>query len=110
MARRLRRKSISLPITLGALTVVLAGALLVGWSVLLAQRIAVAEHVGGEVSLLVLGALSFIVIMTVVVVFSIYLAREILEVRRQDSFIDSVTHELKSPLASLKPCLQTPAQ
>lgn len=107
MARDLRRKSISLPITLGALTVVLAGALLVGWSVLLGQRIAVAENIGGDVSLLVLGAISFVVIMTVLVVFSIYLAREILEVRRQDSFIDSVTHELKSPLASLKLCLET---
>ena len=26
---------------------------------------------------------------------------------RQNTFIDSVTHELKSPLASLKLCLQT---
>ena len=46
MARRLRRKSISLPITLGSLTVVLAGALLVGWSVLLGQRIAASEDIG----------------------------------------------------------------
>jgi signal transduction histidine kinase len=107
MARRRRRKSISLPITLGALAVVLAGALLVGWSILFGQRIAIAEDIGGEVSLLVLGAISFVVIMTVLVVFSVYLAREILEVRRQDSFIDSVTHELKSPLASLKLCLET---
>jgi signal transduction histidine kinase len=107
MARRRRRKSISLPITLGALAVVLAGALLVGWSILFGQRIATAEDIGGEVSLLVLGAISFVVIMTVLVVFSVYLAREILEVRRQDSFIDSVTHELKSPLASLKLCLET---
>jgi signal transduction histidine kinase len=107
VARRLRRKSISLPITLGALAMVLAGALLVGWSILFAQRIAITEEVGGEVSLLVLGAISFVVIMTVLVVFSVYLAREILEVRRQDSFIDSVTHELKSPLASLKLCLET---
>jgi signal transduction histidine kinase len=106
MARR-RRKSISLPITLGALAVVLAGALMVGWSILFGQRIAIAKDIGGEVSLLVLGAISFVVIMTVLVVFSVYLAREILEVRRQDSFIDSVTHELKSPLASLKLCLET---
>jgi len=33
--------------------------------------------------------------------------REILEVRRQDAFIDAVTHELKSPLASLRLCLET---
>src|SRR4030095_2208861 len=52
-------------------------------------------------------AASFVVIMGVIVVFSVFLAREIQEVRRQDSFIDSVTHELKSPLASLKLGLQT---
>ena len=27
--------------------------------------------------------------------------------RRQSNFIDSVTHELKSPIASMKLCLQT---
>jgi signal transduction histidine kinase len=41
------------------------------------------------------------------VLFTYFLAREIREVRRQDTFIDSVTHELKSPLASLKLCLET---
>jgi signal transduction histidine kinase len=45
--------------------------------------------------------------MSVLVMFTVFLAREILEVRRQDTFIDSVTHELKSPLASIKLCLQT---
>jgi signal transduction histidine kinase len=45
--------------------------------------------------------------MSVVVMFSVFLMREILEVRRQQTFIDSVTHELKSPLASIKLCLDT---
>jgi signal transduction histidine kinase len=48
--------------------------------------------------------------MTVLVMFAVFLGREILEVRRQDSFIDSVTHELKSPLASIKLGLQTMAR
>ena len=39
--------------------------------------------------------------------FVIALARGIIEVRKQDTFIDSVTHELKSPLASLQLCLET---
>src|SRR5581483_11402762 len=107
MARRRRLKSISVPITLGAVTVSLAAALLVGWSILVGQRIATSEAIGGPVSLLVLGAVSFVVIMTVLVLLSVYLAREILEVRRQNSFVDSVTHELKSPLASLKLFLET---
>jgi signal transduction histidine kinase len=55
----------------------------------------------------VLGALSFVLIIVVLVLFVISLARGIIEVRRQDTFIDSVTHELKSPLASLQLCLET---
>src|SRR5690606_7228507 len=37
----------------------------------------------------------------------VFLARQILEIRRQTTFVDSVTHELRSPLASLRLCLET---
>jgi signal transduction histidine kinase len=108
MARRRKiRSSISIPITLGAITVLLSAALLVGWSFLLGQKIARSADIAGDVWLLVLGALSFILIIVVLVLFVISLARGIIEVRKQDSFIDSVTHELKSPLASLQLCLET---
>jgi len=82
-------------------------ALLVGWSVLLGQKITRSTDIAGDVWLLVLGSLSFILIIVVLVLFVISLARGIIEVRKQDSFIDSVTHELKSPLASLQLCLET---
>ncbi|NOQ84909.1 MAG: hypothetical protein GQ551_12945 [Myxococcales bacterium] len=108
MARRRKiRSSISVPITLGAITVLLSLALLVGWSLLLGQKITRSEDITGDVWLLVLGALSFVLIIVVLVLFVISLARGIIEVRRQDTFIDSVTHELKSPLASLQLCLET---
>lgn len=107
MSKRRSLRSISVPITLGAITVALSAALLVGWSILLANNIANAEDTSIDLWLLVLGGISFLVIITVLVLFSIFLAREILEVRRQDSFIDSVTHELRSPLASLRLCLET---
>ena len=110
MARRRNLKSISTPIILGAVSVVLSVALLVGWTVLIASQLGEGTTVTLGVWLLVLGSISFAVIVTVLVLFSVYLAREILEVRRQDSFIDSVTHELKSPLASLKLCLETMAR
>lgn len=106
VARRTVR-SISVPITFGAVTVPLSALLLVGWTVFVARRITDDGHVEENVWLLVLGVVSFVVIMSVLVMFTIFLAREILEVRKQDSFIDSVTHELKSPLASIKLCLQT---
>lgn len=108
MARRRKiRSSISIPITLGSITVLLSMALLVGWSFLLGQKIMRSADVAGDVWLLVLGALSFVLIIVVLVLFVISLARGIIEVRKQDIFIDSVTHELKSPLASLQLCLET---
>lgn len=108
MARRRKlRSSISIPITLGAITVLLSIALLVGWSFLLGQKITRSADVAGDIWLLVLGALSFVLIIVVLVLFVISLARGIIEVRKQDTFIDSVTHELKSPLASLQLCLET---
>lgn len=106
MARR-RIRSISVPITFGAVTVPLSVFLLVGWTTFTARNIAGSGDVVANVWLLVLGVISLVVIMSVLVMFSIFLAREILEVRRQDSFIDSVTHELKTPLASIKLCVQT---
>ena len=108
MARRRKiRSSISIPITLGAITVLLSIALLIGWSFLLGQKITRSVDIAGDVWLLVLGALSFVLIIVVLVLFVISLARGIIEVRKQDTFIDSVTHELKSPLASLQLCLET---
>jgi signal transduction histidine kinase len=109
MARR-NLPSISVPIVLASVTVPLAMALLVAWTLIFAQNLAEGQATAQNVWLLVLGSVAFMAIMTVLVMFAIFLVREILEVRRQDSFIDSVTHELKSPLASIKLGLQTMAR
>ena len=106
-ARRRNLRSISTPIILGAVSIPLSLALLVGWTVLLANNLVESEDATLDVWLLVAGTVSFIVVVAILLLMSLYLAREILEVRRQDTFIDSVTHELKSPLASLKLCLET---
>lgn len=82
-------------------------ALLVGWILVIVQNISITEQVAQNAWLLALGSASFLVIMTVLVLFSIFLVREIRMVNRQTRFIDSVTHEFKSPLASLKLCLGT---
>ena len=107
MAERRNLPSISTPIIMASIAVPLAMALLVGWTLVFAREIADHGAAAGSVWLLVLGVVAFVTIMTVMVMFTIFLGREILEVRRQDSFIDSVTHELKSPLASIKLGLQT---
>jgi signal transduction histidine kinase len=107
---RTSARSISLLIVISTITVLLTVALLVGWTLVIVQNMAATRAVSGSVWLLVGGIAFFVVIMSVVVLFSVFLVREILEVRRQQTFIDSVTHELKSPLASIKLCLDTLAR
>jgi len=104
--RRIHR-SISIPIGVGVFSVALSIALLVGWILIIVSTLSESEDVARHAWLLVLGCISFVVIITTLVLFSVFLAREIRLVNRQTRFIDSVTHELKSPLASLKLCLQT---
>ncbi|MDG1484120.1 MAG: HAMP domain-containing sensor histidine kinase [Myxococcota bacterium] len=101
-------RSIKTPIILGASSIALAITLLVGWILVLIQNSEQAEQAARANGWLMVGGIvSFVVIVVVLVLFSVFLVREILESRRQVRFIDSVTHELKSPLASLKLSVQT---
>ncbi len=109
MARR-NLKSLSTPIIMASVALPISIALLVGWTLIFAGNLAQGDDVAANVWLLVGGVLAFITLSVQMVMFAVYLGREILEVRRQDSFIDSVTHELKSPLASIKLGLQTLAR
>jgi len=92
-----RRKSIAFFITLGACLVALATALNVGW-IILNWR---------EVAMLVLGIVFFIVIIVGLVLNTTFLIREIRRNEQHDAFINAVTHELKTPLASIRLYLQT---
>jgi len=92
-----RRKSIAFFITLGACLVALAIALNVGW-ILLNWR---------EVALLVLGIVFFLAIILGLVLNTTFLIREIRRNEQHDAFINAVTHELKTPIASIRLYLQT---
>ncbi len=92
-----RRKSVIFFITLGACLVALAVALYVGW-ILVNWR---------QVALLILGIIFFSVIIVGVVLNTIFLVREIRRNEQHDAFINSVTHELKTPLASIRLYLET---
>lgn len=100
-------RTITLPIALGATGVALSIAMLVGWILVLVRNVQLTQQLRANTWLMASGSLSFLVIVTVIVVISLFLAREILESQRQVRFIDSVTHELKSPLASLKLLVET---
>jgi signal transduction histidine kinase len=103
-------RSISLPIVLASVSVTLGIALTIGWTLVFIQNFREDTIPFQNNWLIGAGIFSLLTIVSVLVTFSIFLVREILEVRRQNSFIDSVTHELKSPLASLKLCLETLAR
>lgn len=102
-----RQRSISLPIVLASVAVALSIALLVGWTLVFSRYIILTRDEAGGVSLLVLGIISFVIIMVVMIVIAVFLVREILDSRKQYRFMDSVTHELKSPLASMRLSTQT---
>jgi len=97
MAGRGRRKSIAFFITLGACLVALATALNVGW-ILLNWR---------QVALLVFGIIFFTMIIVGLVLNTTFLIREIRRNEQHDAFINAVTHELKTPLASIRLYLET---
>lgn len=101
------RKSLKFPITLGVLMIVVTVALLVGWILLTVFAAQVSKNSGLYWWLLSIGSVLFV---AVLVGSSIYLTLSVKSIRlarRQSNFIDSVTHELKSPIASLKLYLQT---
>lgn len=100
-----RRRSLGWPITLGVVMIVLLIALTVGWILLAVAAIRV--DTGAFWAILTLGT-TFLVLVLVGVVLYLWLSiKEINLNLRQANFIDSVTHELKSPIASLKLYLQT---
>src|SRR5690242_12564387 len=92
-----RTKAIVFFITLGACLVALTMVVNVGWIVLNGRRIAP----------LVLGVIFFCVIIAGLVVNTVFLVREIRRNERQDSFLNAVTHELKTPIASIRLYLET---
>jgi two-component system sensor histidine kinase SenX3 len=92
-----RRKSIAFFITLGACLVALAIVLNVGW-ILFNWR---------QVALLVFGIIFFPMIIVGLVLNTTFLIREIRRNEQHDAFINAVTHELKTPLASIRLYLET---
>jgi signal transduction histidine kinase len=92
-----RRKAIAFFVVLGVCLVTLAVGLNVGW-IILNWR---------EGVLLFLGVILFTVLIAGLIVNTSFLVHEIRRNEQHDSFINAVTHELKTPIASIRLYLQT---
>ena len=92
-----RRKAAIFFLVFGICLVALAVALNIGW-ILLNLR---------EVALLVFGIIFFALIITGLVLNTIFLVREIRRNEQHDGFLNAVTHELKTPIASIRLYLET---
>jgi two-component system, OmpR family, sensor histidine kinase SenX3 len=92
-----RRRSVIFFTVFGICLVAIAVGLNVSW-VLLNWRMGV---------LAVLGVIFFLLVIAGMVLNTIFLVREIRRNEQHDSFINAVTHELKTPVASIRLYLQT---
>jgi two-component system, OmpR family, sensor histidine kinase SenX3 len=92
-----RTKAMVFFISLGVCLVALAVALNVGWIIFHWRQVVP----------LVLGIIFFGLLIAGLVVNTIFLVREIRRNEQQDSFLNAVTHELKTPIASIRLYLET---
>ncbi|HXH68383.1 MAG TPA: HAMP domain-containing sensor histidine kinase [Candidatus Limnocylindrales bacterium] len=92
-----RTKSMAFFITLGVCLVGLTVVVNVGWIVINWRRVAP----------LIFGVIFFGLIIAGLSVNTVFLVREIRRNEQQDSFLNAVTHELKTPIASIRMYLET---
>lgn len=62
---------------------------------------------GRSLLALVLGVTAFALIIAGIIVYTVFLVRELHRNDQQDAFLNAVTHELKTPIASIRLYLQT---
>lgn len=92
-----RQTATAVFITLSVVLVAAAVTLNVGWIIVNARRVLP----------LVLGILSFALIIAGIIVYTVFLVREIRRNDQHDAFINAVSHELKTPIASIRLYLDT---
>lgn len=101
------RRSLGWPIALASVMIALLVAMIVGWVLLAVAALPTPAYMW---TVLTVGTIFLVVLLLGVVMYLLISVKEINLNQRQSNFIDSVTHELKSPIASLKLYLQTLAR
>jgi len=102
------RRSVKTPLVIGIVAVLLLLLLAVGWQVLVLDDLD--PRLGTtplDWVLLVCGSLFFLLVLVGLVWLCAWLVQEMRLNQRQRAFVDAVTHELKTPLASLRLYLET---
>jgi two-component system, OmpR family, sensor histidine kinase SenX3 len=92
-----RRKAVAFFITLSSCVLAAAITLNISWIVLNWRRL----------GLMIGGVIFFGIVIAGLVLNTIFLIREVRRNEQQDSFLHSVTHELKTPITSIRLYLQT---
>jgi two-component system, OmpR family, sensor histidine kinase SenX3 len=93
-----RRQTASIVFVVLCIVLVAAAVTLnIGWILVNGRRLAP----------LVLGVSTFTLIIAGLIVYTVFLVREMGITEQQDSFLNSVTHELKTPIASIRLYLET---
>jgi two-component system, OmpR family, sensor histidine kinase SenX3 len=92
-----RRRAIAFFITLSSCVIAVAVTLNISWIVINWR----------ELGTLILGVIFFGIVIAGLVLNTIFLIREIRRNEQQDSFLHAVTHELKTPLTSIRLYLET---
>jgi len=101
------RRSLRGPILLGVVLIGSIIALGVGWVVVSIAAALGSENAAFYWATLGVGVALLVLVLVGVIIYLALTVKAIALSQRQSNFIDSVTHELKSPLASLKLYLQT---
>jgi signal transduction histidine kinase len=101
------RRSLGWPILLGVVLIGSIIALGVGWVLVSIAAALGSKNAAFYYALLGVGVALLVLVLVGVIVYLALTVKAIALSQRQSNFIDSVTHELKSPLASLKLYLQT---
>jgi two-component system sensor histidine kinase SenX3 len=94
-----RQKAIAFVVAFCVVLVAAAIALNVSWIVINARRVALTP--------LILGISLFALIIAGLIIYTVFLVAEIRRNEEHDTFINAVTHELKTPLASIRLYLET---